>query len=508
MRNYLKILSSFALILSLSSCALFKGEANRLESYKPKKREFRATWLPTIYRDDYKGLSREEGKNLLARRVKLLRKLGFNVLIFQVRPEFDAFYRSELEPWSRFLTGKQGQAPDKNWDPLAFLVEECHRNGMELHAWLNPYRGVANVAIPLASNHLANRRPEWFVRYGNQLILNPALPQARNYLCTVVKDIVLRYDIDAIHLDDYFYPYPKKGEVFNDELSFQRYGINNGYKPHEKSTWRRENINQLIFSLKQTLKETKPWVRLGISPFGIYRNKKSHKNGSKTSGLQCYDDLFADALFWAKENWIDYLAPQIYWNFGKKVADYEELTKWWSKSLKHTDTQLYIGQHIQRSMTSKQLDAKLHLSQQKAKGNIYWPAEDVFQNIGGVSDSLKLIYQRNYALLPKYKGALGKSKAPKRLKKVWEDLNEDGHMLIWKNERIFAEPEKAFMYIVYAFPKGVRPSRKKSAYIVSISSEASYKLPRLDGKSHYTFLITSVNRFWQESKAYKIKVIL
>ncbi len=508
MRNYLKTLLSFALMLSLSSCASFKGGANHLGNYQPKKREFRATWLPTIYRDDYRGLSREQGQALLAKRVHLLRKLGFNALIFQVRPEFDAFYRSRLEPWSRFLSGRQGQAPDKAWDPLAFLVKECHRNGMELHAWLNPYRGAANASIPLAPNHLANLHPEWFVKYGNQLILDPALPQARTYLCSVVEDIVMRYDIDAIHLDDYFYPYPKKGLSFNDELSFQRYGISSGYKSHEKAIWRRENINQLIFSLKETLKHTKPWVRLGISPFGIYRNKKSDKKGSETSGLQCYDDLYADVLFWAKEGWVDYLAPQVYWNYGNPVADYEVLTKWWSKQLKHRKTQLYIGQHIKRSMKSQQLDAKLRLSQNKAQGNIYWPAEDVFQNVSGISDSLNLIYQRNYALLPKYKAPFRGTKAPKKLRKVWEEFNRKGHMLIWKDERKSYNPEGAFMYVVYAFPKGVRPSLKKSAYIVSISSNASYKLPRLDGRSLYTILVTSVNRFWQESKAYKIKVIL
>ncbi len=508
MRTYIKLFLSLILSLSLFSCGLFTKKSSGLGHYVPKKREFRAAWLPTIYRNDYKGLSAIEGKNLLRKRVELLHKLGFNALIFQVRPEFDAFYRSDIEPWSRFLSGKQGVAPQGEWDPLSFLVEECHRNGMELHAWINPYRGAANASLPLAHKHLAKRRPYWFVRYDNQLILNPGIPQARKYLCKVVKDIVLRYDIDAIHLDDYFYPYPKKGHRFNDELSFQLYGIPAHYMPNEKAEWRRDNVSRLIRDLKQTLNETKPWVRLGISPFGIYRNKKSDLKGSKTSGLQCYDDLFADVLLWEKNGWVDYIVPQVYWNFGHSVADYKELTKWWSKHIKHHDTHLYIGQHIRRTMNAGQLEQKLLLSQKKTQGNVYWPAEDVLQNVSGVSDSLKKVYQRHYALLPKYKGRLGRTKAPKKLQGVWEDFNEDGHMLLWEDERLSFDPETAFLYIVYAFPKGVRPSRKKSEYIVSMSSENTYLLPRIDGNTPYTFLITSVNRFWQESKPRKIKVKL
>ncbi len=508
MSRYSKFLLTLAFCLSFFSCSLFKQSINLSEAYTPDKREFRAVWLPTIYRDDYRGLTRQEGKALLAKRVQLLRDLGFNVIIFQVRSEFDAFYRSDIEPWSRFFTGKQGEAPDDEWDPLAYLVELCHRQGMELHAWLNPYRAAANAHNKLAPNHLLYLHPNWFIKYNNQYIINPALPEAREHVCEVVRDIVMRYDIDAIHLDDYFYPYPKAGEYFDDQKSFEEYGLPAGYKVGDKDSWRRSNVNQLIFALSELLKSTKPWVRLGISPFGIYRNKGVNQEGSATNGLQCYDDLYADVLYWMKQDWIDYLAPQIYWNRGNERADYGVLTEWWAAMAKHKRTHLYIGQHIRRSMDSEQLGDKLKLSQAHAKGNIFWPAEEIYGNYKGVAQELKDKFYKSFALLPEYKGALGRTQAPKPIENIWEDFNEDGHMLLWEDLHDASDPETPFMYVVYAFPKSVCPQIRKAQYIVNISSEASFTLPSFDCETEYTFMVTSVNRFWQESEPKKITIKL
>lgn len=481
----------------------------RGEELATQKREFRGAWLPTIFRNEYTGLSRSEGRRLLGNRLALLQSMGCNAVVFQVRAEADAWYQSSEEPWSRFFTGTQGEPPQEEWDPLAFVIEESHRLGMEVHAWVNPYRGASSTKVKLAPNHPAKRYPELFVTYNNMLWLDPGLPESRRYVTRIVRDIVMRYDIDAVHMDDYFYPYPAKGERFPDEESFSRYGLTAGYRPSDLGRWRRSNVNMLVYEIRQMIIKSKPWVRFGISPFGIYRNRSSHPKGSRTQGLQCYDDLYADVLHWAREGWIDYVAPQLYWNIGFGVADYEELTAWWGKHIDTRKVQLYIGQDVKRTMDAGQLEQKLLLSRiNNSKGNIYWPGDELVRNYRDIARYLTETYQSHRALLPEYRAPLGKTRAPKPLDIVWEDRNEDGHMLLWDDKRIPEDPESSFMYVVYAFPSGVSPSIKRHDYIVSISSRPEYKLPRVNGRTPYTILVTSVNRFWQESKPYKLRIKL
>lgn len=488
----------------LSSCGVSQRTPELSEStYQPRKREFRGTWLPTIFRSEYMGLSRAEGRKLLANRIALLHRTGCNVLIFQVRAEADAWYRSNHEPWSRYFTGEQGRDPSESWDPLAFVVEECHKRGMELHAWVNPYRGASNAKAKLADNHPARLHPEWFVQYNNQLVLDPGVPESRKHVLKVLQDLVSRYDIDALHLDDYFYPYPINGMDFPDEETFSSYGLMAGYRPEDKAMWRRSNVNLLIHDIRQMLLKTKPWVRFGLSPFGIYRNQSSDPKGSQTSGLQNYDDLYADVLHWANEGWVDYIAPQIYWNIGYKVADYEVLVNWWRRAIKNKHVQLYIGQDVKRTQDAGQLDLKMLLSRAQSEGNVFWPADELIRNYKDVAEELRSNYQRYPALLPEYPSLLGKTQAPKKLEVVWEDRNEDGHMLLWNDERISTDPESAYFYVVYGFPTGQKASTKRHEFIMNISSTPQYKLPRINGRTKYTFLVTAVNRFWQESKPYK-----
>lgn len=386
----LKSLLGLLFLATLGGCGISSGGGRSTDKllHQPK-REFRGAWLPTIYRSEYTGLSREEGRRILGNRIALLHRLGNNVVLFQVRAEGDAWYRSSYEPWSRFFTGQQGQAPAEEWDPLAFAIEECHRLGMELHAWINPYRGASNATATLAPNHPARRHPNWFVTYNKQLILDPGIPEGRRYLSKVVEDIVMRYNIDALHLDDYFYPYPVNGLEFPDEETFERYGLSAGYRPEDKDNWRRNNVNTLIYELRQTLLRTKPWVRLGISPFGIYRNQSSDKRGSATSGLQCYDDLYADVLHWAEEGWIDYVAPQVYWNIEHPVADYETLVEWWGKAIKNKRVQLYIGQDVVRTMDGGQLSAKMMLSRASSDGHIFWSGDELVRNYKEIGEELR-----------------------------------------------------------------------------------------------------------------------
>ena len=325
------------------------------------------------------------------RAVESLQKAGINAIIFQVRPEADALYASRLEPWSRFLTGVQGKAPEPYWDPMQFMIDECHKRGMEFHAWINPYRTKTTLKSELAPNHVYNIHPEWFVTYGDQLYFDPALPESRRHICMVVSDIVSRYDVDAIHMDDYFYPYPIKGKDFPDDASFARFG--GGFS--NKGDWRRSNVNVLIKKLHETIREIKPWVKFGVSPFGIYRNESSDPLGSKTKGLQNYDDLYADVLLWAREGWIDYNIPQIYWHIGHPVADYETLVKWWARNTENRP--LFIGQSVMNTVQNadpknpsiNQLPRKMALQRayQTIGGSCQWPASAVVENAGKYRDA-------------------------------------------------------------------------------------------------------------------------
>ena len=246
-----------ALLFSLTVAAQFQPE-------RYPKREFRAAWIQAV-NGQFSGIPTEKLKQTLISQLNSLQEAGINAIIFQVRPEADALYASQLEPWSRFLTGVQGQAPNPYWDPMEFMIEECHKRGMEFHAWINPYRVKTSLKNELAPGHVYNIHPEWFVTYGDQVYFDPALPESRRHICMVITDIVSRYDVDAIHMDDYFYPYPKQGVDFPDDASFARYG--GGFS--NKADWRRSNVNVLIKKIHETVRELKPWVKFGVSPFGI-----------------------------------------------------------------------------------------------------------------------------------------------------------------------------------------------------------------------------------------------
>lgn len=369
-------------------------------------REFRGAWLSTIFQGQYASQSTERNKEYLSDQLDKLLAAGCNAVIFQVRPQADAFYRSDLEPWSKHLTGAAGVAPSPEWDPLAYMVAEAHARGMELHAWLNPYRVTASRGETLPPGHIYHKHPERFVKYGGKIYFDPGLPENREFIVKVVSDIVSRYDVDAIHLDDYFYPYPDRKAKFPDDKSFAKYG-----KGMRLADWRRQNVDELIESLHQAIRGLKPWVRLGISPFGIWRNRGSDPEGSDTNGLQCYDDLYADPLLWARNGWIDYLIPQLYWELEHKAAPSEKLVRWWSD---HTSgCRLYIGQDVAKTMDTpdtrgssrgNQLDRKLSLArgQSNVQGLCWWPGYLVTGNYKGVADALASKYQAQLALPPTY----------------------------------------------------------------------------------------------------------
>ena len=473
------------------------------------KREFRAAWIQSV-NGQFRGMPTEKLKQNLIGQLNSLQKAGINAIIFQVRPEADALYASRLEPWSRFLTGVQGKAPEPYWDPMQFMIDECHKRGMEFHAWINPYRTKTTLKSELAPNHVYNIHPEWFVTYGDQLYFDPALPESRRHICMVVSDIVSRYDVDAIHMDDYFYPYPIKGKDFPDDASFARFG--GGFS--NKGDWRRSNVNVLIKKLHETIREIKPWVKFGVSPFGIYRNESSDPLGSKTKGLQNYDDLYADVLLWAREGWIDYNIPQIYWHIGHPVADYETLVKWWARNTENRP--LFIGRSVMNTVQNadpknpsiNQLPRKMALQRayQTIGGSCQWPASAVVENAGKYRDALIAEYHKYPALPPVFD--FMDNEAPAKVRKMKPVWTEDGYILFWTAPKYKEEMNRAVQYVVYRFNDKEKVNIDDPSHIVAITRDNFYKLPYEDGKTKYRYVVTALDRLHNESKSVGKKIKL
>lgn len=473
------------------------------------KREFRAAWIQSV-NGQFRGMPTEKLKQNLIGQLNSLQKAGINAIIFQVRPEADALYASRLEPWSRFLTGVQGKAPEPYWDPMQFMIDECHKRGVEFHAWINPYRTKTTLKSELAPNHVYNIHPEWFVTYGDQLYFDPALPESRRHICMVVSDIVSRYDVDAIHMDDYFYPYPIKGKDFPDDASFARFG--GGFS--NKGDWRRSNVNVLIKKLHETIREIKPWVKFGVSPFGIYRNESSDPLGSKTKGLQNYDDLYADVLLWAREGWIDYNIPQIYWHIGHPVADYETLVKWWARNTENRP--LFIGQSVMNTVQNadpknpsiNQLPRKMALQRayQTIGGSCQWPASAVVENAGKYRDALIAEYHKYPALPPVFD--FMDNEAPAKVRKMKPVWTEDGYILFWTAPKYKEEMNRAVQYVVYRFNDKEKVNIDDPSHIVAITRDNFYKLPYEDGKTKYRYVVTALDRLHNESKSVGKKIKL
>ncbi len=473
------------------------------------KREFRGAWIQCV-NGQFLGMSTETMQRTLAYQLDELQKDGVNAIIFQVRPECDALYASSLEPWSRFLTGTQGKAPQPYWDPLAWMTEQCHRRGMEIHAWINPYRAKTKNTTELAGNHIAVTNPGRAFAYDGQLILNPGMAENREYICKVVGDIVRRYDIDGLHMDDYFYPYPAPGGRIPDEELFRR--TSNGIA--NIADWRRYNVNLFVKQLHDSIVAIKPWVKFGVSPFGIYRNKANDANGSDTRGLQNYDDLYADVLLWINNGWIDYCVPQLYWQIGHPTADYETLITWWNK---HAGGRpLYIGEDVERTVkhadvndkTRNQMPAKyaLHNRMHNVNGTVLWYAKAAVDNIGNYGTMLRNVYWKYPALQPSMPFIDGK--APKKVRKLKPVWTKDGYMLFWTAPKGRGWKDEAVKYVVYRFDRGEKVNTNDASKIVTVTSDTFCKLPYETGRTRYTYLVTALDRMQNESKARKVTVKL
>lgn len=494
------LISLLMVFAALSACA--QTDVN-------PKREFRGAWLHVIGQTQYMNKSPEQCRQYISGQLDRLTEAGCNAVIFQVRPTADAMYKSPIEPWSSWLTGKRGKAPVPEWDPLEYVVDEAHKRGMEVHAWLNPYRVTSSPKEVLPADHLSNQEPHRFFRFDGKIFFDPAYEENRQYIANVVSDIVTRYDVDAIHFDDYFYPYPSGTTKFNgDSQSYAKMG--NGMNVGD---WRRQNVDKLIELVSGTIKDIKPWVRFGISPFGIWRNRKSDSRGSESSGLQNYDDLYADVLLWADKGWIDYLAPQLYWQLDLKVAPSRKLAKWWNDNVPQS-CDLYIGQDVQRTMTTpcgsdkNELATKVNLSRElpNVDGNVWWHGYWVTENYKGALDSLASKHQASLALAPAYGD---KSVRPTKIVNLRHESRDDGSYLTWDVPRDFdgygAEPPldkesgtDVVKYVVYEFFEGEDIDLEAADAIIAITPFNAVKVDQASPGT--TFVVTSIDRQNRESE--------
>ncbi len=471
-----------------------------------QKREFRGAWIQCV-NGQFKGMGTAAMQRMLIYQLNELQKDGCNAIIFQVRPECDALYESALEPWSYYLTGEQGCRPYPYWDPLQWMIDQCHIRGMELHAWINPYRAKTKSPHVNAQNHVVVQHPEWTFQYDGLTLLNPALKESRDYICDVVRDIVTRYDVDGLHIDDYFYPYPVQGVQIPDNTDYAR----NNYGIQNRGDWRRHNVNLFIEQLYKTVHDAKPWVKLGISPFGIYRNYRNDPNGSRTNGLQNYDDLYADILLWDREGWMDYCVPQIYWEIGHKAADYDELIHWWNDNIIRTD--LYIGEDIERTVKNRdlrnrnihQLSAKMALHHQlpRVKGTVLWYAKVAVDNVGNYGTSLRNNYWHIPAFLPVMRHIDHKS--PKKPRKVKSFNIEGQRVIFWLPPRGKNWNSEAVRYGVYRFAKGERVDLDDNNHLVTLTTNTFYEIPSTE-QVPCVYVITALDRMWNESSAKKVKI--
>ncbi len=474
------------------------------------KREMRAVWIATVANIDWPSqrnltskAQREEMRTMLDGFVKN----NINAIVLQIRPTADAFYPSALEPWSHWLTGQQGLRPNPYYDPLQFIIEEAHKRCIEVHVWLNPYRVINSENLEILSkNHLYFKNKDLFVKYGGKYYFDPGLDETREFLNRVVEDVVERYDIEAIHFDDYFYPYRVANEEFPDEASFKKFP--RGFAPNQKDDWRRNNVNLVIEELQQTIKSIKPWVEFGISPFGVWRNNSVDPRGSATqAGVQNYDDLYADILKWLKEGTIDYVVPQLYWEIGKKKADYEVLVKWWSKN--SFGKNLYIGLYSSQLGTKEsdpawrkgnELVRQLNMNKQypQIDGDVYFSAKGFLKNKQGLNDSLQNSFYKYPALCPVNRNIQGESSAqPQNIRIVrdgkdayllWDEVNEEGGC-------------QTAYYVVYAFKGKKVGDLNDPANIIARTTESCIDLLEMNHKfkGNCTFVVTAVNRFKHES---------
>ena len=468
--------------------------------YVYPKRELRGAWIATVANIDWPTSKYETPGRQIRELVNIFDKLkaaGINTVYFQVRTECDALYKSSYEPWSYWLTGKQGQAPKPYFDPLAFAISEAHSRGMELHAWFNPYRAVKTTGeYPIAKNHVTVLHPDWILDFKTYKMLNPGIPAVRDYIAKIVADVVRRYDVDGIHFDDYFYPYTPK--ISNqDEATYKRY--NGGIK--DIDDWRRHNINQMVAEVYDTIQAINPHIKFGISPFGIVENKYAG-----THGFESYKTIYCDPVTWLKDKTVDYVLPQLYWEIGNHAADFSRLLPWWSSVV--DGRQLYVGSFSTKMAgtdykgSPSELENQIRLSRQiiKVSGIVFFSSKSITDNYSHFADSLKM-YFKYPALIPamKWKDSIP-PQPPTNLKAESDSL---GIKLIWNKPAIASDGDSAYKFVIYRFSSPDEIDLDDATHIIQVTNNANDSFFDRDASgnnSSLTYVVTALDRMNNESK--------
>ncbi len=501
------LLAWIAVTFSVGSAQEFRAST---ASTNPK-REFRAAWIATVTNLDWPTT---RGGDAVLQQLQLntmldkLKSMGINVVIFQVRTECDALYNSPYEPWSYWLTGAQGVPPSPYYDPLQFAVEQAHRRGMELHAWFNPYRCVKTVSgaasYPKAATHVSQTHPDWVLYFSNSTggiqILDPGNPAVRDYVTNVITDVVRRYDIDGVHWDDYFYLY--EGITTQDDSSWIKY--RRGFAVEDRAGWRRDNVNLLVKAVHDSILAVKPYVKFGISPFGIWKSGVP----AGITGLSSYDVLYSDGVTWLKNGYIDYLTPQLYWKIGGS-QDYLTLMPWWADQARTAGRHLYPGHapyHITdgQNWSASELPNQIRADRSVAgtEGSVFFRAGNgLIDNPKGFADSLRANFYRTIALIPPmpWKDSIPPN-APQNLR--FEQIAGTGNAALrWDPPTPGVDGDSAFRYVVYRFDHGsVAPTELASAEnIVAVEPGPSSVPSSVGTGGGVYFVVTALDRGQNES---------
>ncbi|UPZ15491.1 glycoside hydrolase family 10 protein [Flavobacterium humidisoli] len=470
----------------------------KIFSQQSPKREMRAAWISTVENIDWPskpGLSDKEMKNEMIAILDNLRSYNMNTVIFQIRPTADAYYKSTKEPASHWITGTQGVAP--GFDPLQMMIDEAGKRGMNVHVWLNPYRVQKDtVRDVLSKNHLYFKRPDLFLTYGKTRYFNPGLKETRDFVASVVGEIVRKYDIQAVHMDDYFYPYKIAGQEFPDDKAFAK-------EPRQfkdKDDWRRDNVDLIIKQIRDTIIANKPEVEFGISPFGVWRNIAKDSQGSNTAaGATNYDDLYANILKWQKENWIDYVTPQIYWHIGFDRANFEVLAKWWAEH--KYGANVYVG-HGDYKISNTAKEPEWRSPDQIVKqiemirkmplidGSMHFTASTFLKK----GDTLrKPLVEKEYkyiALTPEANRIVRLKPEPPTNAVIAK--KGDKAVLTWK--AAFNDKK----YVIYRFPKGKITDFSNPSTIYYVTTALKLEVPNAD-LENYVYALTALSQTQTES---------
>ena len=482
----------------------------------PPKREFRAVWIATVENIDWpskKGLPTADQQREIVAYFDQQQKMGLNAVVVQVRSAADAFYAKSSEPWSEWLTGQQGLAPSPFYDPLEFMIEQAHQRGLEFHAWFNLDRARFSKTASVAPSNIIFRKPEWMLDYGGKKLFNLGIPAVRSYIAGIVANVVREYDVDGIHFDDYFYPYAEEGQVLRDESTYQA-----NYNGMVKADWRRDNVNKLVAELRDSIRANKPWVKFGISPFGIWKNQASDPEGSATNGGQSYYELYADTRKWVRDGLVDYIVPQVYFSTEFGRAPYKTLVEWWTRNA--GKCHLYIGQGAYRVGRGSERDPgwgratefpnqmRYNRQQRVVQGTVLFSAKNLKINPLAIRDSLQTNFFRHPALIPAMPWLDSIPPLPPRDLKA--AMTPEGVELFWQQPAEATDGDGASYYVIYRF-EGRRPPvslEDPRTIIAQCRGESTTRFMdrTADPNKKYVYVITAFDRLHNESEVAMIRV--